>query len=101
MEDGTQAQRRSFYTVLYCRHERMVNITEDTLCYSGYNKKVNVAHHPFYVDDATWDTYQVLHPLRMVLHPEQEDMPDACVTMYEQGGWVRPRFRGCMEIIPV
>lgn len=103
VEGGTQAQRRSFYTALYRCHERMVNITEDTLYYSGYNKKVNVARRPFYVDDATWDTYQALHPLRMVLHPEQEeDMLDAYVTMYEQSGWMPafPRLYGdhpCMN----
>lgn len=103
VEGGTMAQRRAFYTALYRCHERMVNITEDTLYYSGYNKKVNVARRPFYVDDATWDTYQALHPLRMILHPEQEeDMLNAYITMYEQSGWMPtfPRLYGdhpCMN----
>ncbi|SKA10522.1 alpha-1,2-mannosidase, putative [Chitinophaga eiseniae] len=103
VEGGTQAERRSFYTALYRCHERMVNITEDSVYYSGYNKKVNQARRPFYVDDATWDTYQALHPLRMILHPQQEeDMLDAYVTMYEQSGWMPtfPRLYGdhpCMN----
>lgn len=103
VEGGTVAQRRSFYTALYRCHERMVNITEDGVYYSGYNKKVNLARRSFYVDDATWDTYQALHPLRMILHPEQEeDMLDAYVTMYEQSGWMPtfPRLYGdhpCMN----
>ncbi|SEW54093.1 GH92 family glycosyl hydrolase [Chitinophaga arvensicola] len=103
VEGGSHAQRRAFYTALYRCHERMVDITEDTLYYSGYNKKVNVTHRPFYVDDATWDTYQVLHPLRMILDPQQEaDMLNAYTEMYRQSGWMPtfPRIYGdhpCMN----
>ncbi|HWV65395.1 GH92 family glycosyl hydrolase, partial [Chitinophaga sp.] len=103
VEGGSLAQRRSFYTALYRCHERMVNITEDSLYYSGYNKKVNRTSQPFYVDDATWDTYQALHPLRMILHPQQEaDMLNAYVEMYRQSGWMPtfPRLYGdhpCMN----
>ncbi|CAL1521456.1 hypothetical protein MMC2321_05250 [Chitinophaga sp. MM2321] len=103
IEGGTTAQRRSFYTALYRCYERMVNITENSLYYSGYNKKTDSTSRPFYVDDATWDTYQALHPLRMILHPEQEeDMLDAYVRMYEQSGWMPtfPRIFGdhpCMN----
>lgn len=103
VEGGTTAQRRSFYTALYRCNERMVDITEDGQYYSGYNKKVNNATQPFYVDDATWDTYQALHPLRMILNPQQEeDMLNAYTTMYRQSGWMPtfPRLYGdhpCMN----
>ncbi|MDQ0108897.1 putative alpha-1,2-mannosidase [Chitinophaga terrae (ex Kim and Jung 2007)] len=103
VEGGTLAQRRSFYTALYRCHSRMVNIAEDSLYYSGYNKKVNVTHEPFYVDDACWDTYQALHPLRMILNPAQEEaMLASYVRMYEQSGWMPtfPRIYGdhpCMN----
>lgn len=103
VEGGSNAQRRAFYTALYRCHERMVDITEDTLYYSGYNKKVNTTHRPFYVDDAAWDTYQALHPLRMILHPQQEaDMLNAYTEMYRQSGWMPtfPRIYGdhpCMN----
>src|SRR5690242_15637193 len=73
VEGGTDAQRRSFYTALYRCHERMVNISEDGQYYSGYNKQINKDARPFYVDDWSWDTYLALHPLRMILHPAQEE----------------------------
>ncbi|HET7003653.1 MAG TPA: glycoside hydrolase domain-containing protein, partial [Puia sp.] len=73
VEGGTPAQRRSFYTALYRCHERMVDISEDSLYYSGYNHKINQDKRPFYVDDWSWDTYLALHPLRMILHPAQEE----------------------------
>ncbi|HWK06362.1 MAG TPA: GH92 family glycosyl hydrolase [Puia sp.] len=92
VEGGTEAQRRSFYTALYRCQERMVNISEDTSYYSGYNKQINKDTRPFYVDDWSWDTYLALHPLRMILHPAQEeDMLQSYVRMYEQSKWM-PTF---------
>ncbi len=89
---GTEAQRRSFYTALYRCHERMVNILEDGSYYSGYDKKVHQSRRPFYVDDWSWDTYLAHHPLRTILHPQQEeDMLNSYVQMYEQSGWM-PTF---------
>jgi predicted alpha-1,2-mannosidase len=92
VEGGTVAQRRSFYTALYRCHERMVDITEDGQYYSGYNKQIHKDTRPFYVDDWSWDTYLALHPLRMILHPAQEeDMLQSYVRMYEQSRWM-PTF---------
>ncbi len=92
VEGGTESQKRSFYTALYRCNERMVNITEDSFYYSGYNNKINKESRPFYVDDWSWDTYLALHPLRMILHPSlEEDMLQSYVRMYEQSGWM-PSF---------
>jgi predicted alpha-1,2-mannosidase len=92
VEGGTEAQRRSFYTALYRCQERMVNINEGTSYYSGYNKQIDKDDRPFYVDDWSWDTYLALHPLRMILHPSQEeDMLQSYVRMYEQSKWM-PTF---------
>jgi len=92
VEGGTAAQKRSFYTALYRCYERMVDISEDSLYYSGFNKKVNKSARPFYVDDWSWDTYLALHPLRMILNPaREEDMLQSYVRMYEQCGWM-PTF---------
>jgi predicted alpha-1,2-mannosidase len=92
VEGGTEAERRSFYTALYRCNERMVNISEDSLYYSGFDKQVHKESRPFYVDDWVWDTYLALHPLRMILHPKQEeDMLHSYVRMYEQSGWM-PTF---------
>lgn len=92
VEGGTEAERRSFYTALYRCNERMVNISEDSLYYSGYDKQVHKDSRPFYVDDWVWDTYLALHPLRMILHPAmEEDMLQSYVRMYEQSKWM-PTF---------
>ncbi|HVY74946.1 MAG TPA: GH92 family glycosyl hydrolase [Puia sp.] len=92
VEGGTEGQRRSFYTALYRCHERMVNISEDSQYYSGFDKQIHRDTEPFYVDDWSWDTYLALHPLRMLLHPAQEEqMLQSYVRMYEQGGWM-PSF---------
>ncbi|MBM3414528.1 MAG: glycoside hydrolase family 92 protein [Bacteroidetes bacterium] len=92
VEGGTEAQKRSFYTALYRCYERMVNISEDSFYYSGFDKKVHKESRPFYVDDWSWDTYLALHPLRTILNPSQEeDMLHSYVRMYEQSGWM-PTF---------
>jgi len=92
VEGGTEAQKRSFYTALYRCQERMVDITEDSSYYSGFNRRVNRDTRPFYVDDWSWDTYLALHPLRMILDPSrEEDMLQSYVRMYEQSGWM-PTF---------
>jgi predicted alpha-1,2-mannosidase len=70
----------------------MVNISEDSAYYSGFDKQVHKDNRPFYVDDWAWDTYLALHPLRMILHPgQEEDMLQSYVRMYEQSGWM-PTF---------
>ena len=92
VEGGTEGQRRSFYTALYRCHERMVDISEDSSYYSGFNNQVNHDARPFYVDDWSWDTYLALHPLRVILHPAQEeDMLQSYVRMYDQSKWM-PTF---------
>ncbi len=92
VEGGSESQRRSFYTALYRCSERMVDITEDSLYFSGFNGKVNKDTRKFYVDDWSWDTYLALHPLRMILHPSQEeDMLQSYVRMYRQSQWM-PTF---------
>jgi predicted alpha-1,2-mannosidase len=48
--------------------------------------------HDFYVDDGLWDTYRSLHPLQLLLEPQQqEDMIRSYLRMYEQSGWL-PSF---------
>jgi predicted alpha-1,2-mannosidase len=92
VEGGTEAQKRAFYTALYRCYERMVNISEDSFYYSGFDKKIHKDSRPFYVDDWVWDTYLALHPLRTILNPAlEEDMLHSYVRMYEQSGWM-PTF---------
>jgi len=92
VEGGTEANKRSFYTALYRSYERMVNISEEQQYYSSYDKKTHKDAANFYVDDAIWDTFLTVHPLRAILNPKMEsDMVASYVKMYEQWGWI-PQF---------
>ena len=92
VEGGTEGQKRSFYTALYRCYERMVDISEDSSYYSGFDKKIHKDARTFYVDDWSWDTYLAQHPLRTILNPSmEEDMLHSYVRMYEQSGWM-PTF---------
>jgi predicted alpha-1,2-mannosidase len=90
VEGGTERQKRIFYTSLYRTYERMVNISENGRYYSAYDGKVHDDEgRPFYVDDWLWDTYRSLHPLMLILNPEQQaDMVQSYVRMYRQSGWM-------------
>lgn len=92
VEGGTEAHKRSFYTALYRSYERMVNISEEQQYYSSYDKKIHQDSSNFYVDDAIWDTFLAVHPLRTIFNPKMEsDMVSSYVKMYEQWGWM-PQF---------
>jgi predicted alpha-1,2-mannosidase len=92
VEGGTEAHKRSFYTALYRSHERMVNISEEQKYYSAYDKKIHQDSTDFYVDDAIWDTFLAVHPLRTILNPQKEsNMVSSYVKMFEQWGWM-PQF---------
>ena len=90
---GTERQRTIFYTALYRSLGRMTDITEDGRYFSGFDHRVHDAQgHDFYVDDGLWDTYRSLHPLQLLLDPQQqEDMIRSYLRMYEQSGWL-PSF---------
>lgn len=95
---GTEKQMRIFYTSFYRAMERMVDISEYGRYYSGYDHKIHPSEgRPFFVDDWLWDTFRCLHPLGILLNPEQQaDMVCSYVKMYEQSGWMPtfPQFYG-------
>ena len=89
---GTEAQKRTFYTALYRTYERMIDVKEGGLYFSGYDGKVHKSNRPFYVDDWIWDTYRAQHPLRTILNPQMEnDILNSYTLMYKQSGWM-PTF---------
>jgi len=98
IKSGTKRQKRIFYTSLYRAYERMVNISENGRYYSGFDRSIHEDDtRPFFVDDWLWDTFRDLHPLGLILNPEQEaDMVQSYVRMFEQDGWMPgfPQFYG-------
>ncbi len=93
VKGGTEDQKITFYTAMYRAHERMVNISEDGRYFSAYDGKVHEDNGvDFWVDDWTWDTYLALHPLQILLNPDDEEEKLASyIRMYEQSGWM-PTF---------
>ncbi|MBQ3196665.1 MAG: GH92 family glycosyl hydrolase [Alistipes sp.] len=93
VEGGTEDERTTFYTALYRCHERMINISEEGRYFSGFDKQIhNDEGEPYWTDDWAWDTYHALHPLQIILNPDDEsEKLNSFVRMYRQSGWV-PTF---------
>ncbi len=93
VEGGTEDQRTIFYTALYRAHERMINISEEGRYFSAFDNQIHDDEgEPFWTDDWAWDTYHALHPLQIILNPEDEsEKVNSFVRMYRQSGWV-PTF---------
>jgi len=93
VKGGTDDQKHVFYTALYRTYERMVNISEDGLYYSGFDDTIHSDNGiPFYNDDWMWDTYRAAHPLHAMINPELEGIKiESYVRMYKQSGWM-PSF---------
>lgn len=93
IEGGSENQRRVFYTSLYRCFERMVDITEDGQYFSIWSNKVEPSNDTvFYTDDWVWDTHLALHPLQVILNPdEQDEKISSYMRMARQSGWM-PTF---------
>jgi predicted alpha-1,2-mannosidase len=93
--NGTENDKILFYTALYRTYERMINISEDSNYYSGFDKQVHEDEGiSFYTDDWVWDTYRAVHPLRILIEPEmQKDIVQSYIRMAQQSpeGWM-PTF---------
>lgn len=89
VEGGTEAQRRSFYTLLYRTYVRPVDVSEYGRYFSGFDGVVHDSREPFLTDDYTWGNFGAMHPLRVILDPTREgQILDSYVKMYEQSGWM-------------
>ena len=93
VEGGTEDERTTFYTALYRCHERMINISEEGRYFSAFDRQIHDDEgESFWTDDWAWDTYHALHPLQIILNPEDErEKLNSFVRMYRQSGWV-PTF---------
>ncbi|MDR3260823.1 MAG: GH92 family glycosyl hydrolase [Tannerella sp.] len=95
IEGGSEDQKTTFYTALYRSHERMINLSEDGNYYNGFDGRVHSDEGvPFWTDDWIWDTYHALHPLQIILNPQQEEEKLASyIRMYQSSDhqWI-PTF---------
>jgi len=82
-----------FYTALY-RSFQMPTLFQDVNGeYFGFDKAVHKAEgFHYYTDLSLWDTFRTLHPLFILIAPqEQRDMIVSLLKMKEQGGYL-PRW---------
>ena len=95
--EGSETDKRIFYTSLYRNFERPVCLSEDGHYWSAFDGTVHEdGGVPFYNDDWIWDTYRASHPLRIMLEQEkEEDILSSYLRMAEQmgTGWM-PTFPG-------
>jgi predicted alpha-1,2-mannosidase len=93
IEGGSADQRTVFYTSLYRCSERMINVTEDGNYFSVWDNRTEAADDTdFYTDDWVWDTHLALHPLQVLLHPEEQAAKiTSYIRMARQSGWM-PTF---------
>jgi predicted alpha-1,2-mannosidase len=95
---GTDEQRTIFYTALY-RSLTMPTVFNDVNGeYIGFDKAIHKAEgFRYYTDLSIWDTFRTVHPLFILIAPEeQRDMLVSLVEMGKQGGGWLPRWpSGC------
>ena len=95
VQGGSENDKTVFYTSLYRTYERMINLSEDGMYYSGVDHQVHEDRGvPFYTDDWIWDTYRATHPLRILIEEKMEtDMIASYIRMAQQTeeGWM-PTF---------
>jgi predicted alpha-1,2-mannosidase len=89
VKGGTEEQRTIFYTALYRVLINPTNMTEDDKYFSPGDGKVHAAEgHGFYPDDdELWGTYRSLHPLQLILDPQQQvDCIRSYLALYDETG---------------
>ena len=95
--EGTERDKKIFYTSLYRNFERPVCLSEDGRYWSAFDGTVHEdGGTPFYNDDWIWDTYRASHPLRILLERvKEEDILSSYLRMAQQmgTGWM-PTFPG-------
>lgn len=95
--EGSEKDKRIFYTSLYRNFERPVCLSEDGRYWSAFDGTVHEDEGvPFYNDDWIWDTYRAAHPLRIILESrKEEDILSSYLRMAHQmgTGWM-PTFPG-------
>lgn len=90
---GTEAEQRIFYSALYRSFLMPTLFTDADGSYRGVDGEVHSADgFEYYTDFSLWDTFRTLHPLMVLIAPQQaRDFAVSMVKMIEQGGAV-PRW---------
>ena len=83
---GSEDFRSAYYTALYRSYGKMFDYGEYGAYYSGYDGAVHTGGS-FYTVDQLWDSFRSMHPLQLLLEPDNhKKMLDSYVEMYRQSG---------------
>ena len=85
--EGSEEDKKIFYTALQRCHVGPRNMTEGAYHYSGFNEKVMPGI--MYTDFSLWDTFRSLHPLLVFTKPDKvTDMIKDLLNSFDEGGWI-------------
>ena len=97
---GSEDIKTAYYTALYRSLIKMIDFGEYGKYYSGYDKSVHEGDY-FYCNDQLWDSFRSMHPLQLILEPENhKKIIDSYIQMYRQSG-AMPSFPYIEGDLPV
>lgn len=87
IETPDEDSKKIFYTAMQRVSLLPRNITEGGYHYSAFNGRVMPG--VMYTDYSLWDTFRALHPLLVILYPDQvSEMIEGLLNSYDEGGWM-------------
>lgn len=97
--EGTEDDKSIFYTALTKCFVNPRNLNEDGRYFSPFDYQVHEGE--MYTDLSIWDTFRSLHPLWVILKPQETtDIINGMLNAYKEGGWLpkwpNPWYRSIM-----
>ena len=97
--EGTEDDKAIFYTALTKCFVNPRNLNEGGRYFSPFDYQVHEGE--MYTDLSIWDTFRSLHPLWVILKPQETtDIINGMLNAYKQGGWIpkwpNPWYRSIM-----
>lgn len=97
--EGSEDDKAIFYTALTKSLVNPRNLDEDGQYFSPFDMKVHEGD--MYTDLSIWDTFRSLHPLWVIIKPEETtEVINGLLNAYQEGGWIpkwpNPWYRSIM-----
>ena len=97
--EGEENDKAIFYTALTKCFVNPRNLNEDGKYFSPFDFQVHEGQ--MYTDLSIWDTFRSLHPLWVLVKPEETtDVINGMLNAYNEGGWIpkwpNPWYRSIM-----
>lgn len=97
--EGKETDKAIFYTAFTKTLVNPRNLNEDGKYFSPFDRKVHEGE--MYTDLSIWDTFRSLHPLWVIIKPQETtDIINGMLNAYKEGGWLpkwpNPGYRSIM-----